>query len=141
MWNKFVIIYNRIKEYFMGRPRVLKFGEGEILLKNLTTEQSDFVQKVIENASGIQSVVSGPVAGDIVEIKADEPIKIVDVSELKETALGLIHNREKLEYQIVTVKYNPISGAAKVTEVRNAGSFRLAGVNNFKMELVKLEMI
>lgn len=125
----------------MGRPRILKFGDGEILLKNLTTEQSDFVQKLIETSSGVSSVVRGPVVGDIIEVKANEPVKIVDVTELKETAVGLFHNREKLEYQIVVVKYNPVSGAAKVIETRNAGSFRLAGVNNLKMELVNLGMI
>lgn len=126
----------------MARPRVLTIPglDGEIVLRNFTPEQCQMISDNLNRLGG-PGVVRGPEIGDIVEVKPDEPIKVVDVTELKETAIGLFHNREKLEYQVVVVKYNPVSGAAKVVEMKNGGSFRLAGVNSLKMELVNLGMV
>lgn len=65
-------------------------------------------------------------------------MEIIDTTSLTESAVDLWLNPETKEYELIHIKYNPISGFAKITEHTKAGSFRLAGTNTFKMELVKL---
>jgi hypothetical protein len=130
-----------IREEKMARPRKLKFGNGEITLSGYTPEEADKIQEIFESTiSGVPStartvieeVTSGPKVGDIVNTQTME---VVDVTTLTHTAVDLL--REGSEFKIVLLKYNPVSKSAKVVEIKDAGSFRNAGVNNFKMELFK----
>lgn len=119
----------------MARPRRMKFGNGEITLSGYTPEEADKLQEHLNKMSNDTSVVHSPVVGDIVELKEEE-IKVVDVSELTNTAIDLVHDKENKEFQLVFIKYNPVTKAAKVTETKYAGNFKLAASNNFKVELV-----
>jgi hypothetical protein len=134
VWRKLVTIWKRLKELFVGRPKVIKIGDGEVILKNLTAEKSAEIQAFLLSDKPI------PV-GSVVEIKADEPIKTITPEELTEFAVGLYLDKPTGEYRVVTVKYNPNSKVAMIVNERNAGSFRLAGVNALKVELSNLDIV
>lgn len=120
----------------MGRPRKLKYGNGEITLAGYTTEEANLLVEGINKLSEIKSLEEGPKVGDIVELK-EETMEVVDMTTLTNTAVDLWLDPQFKDFKLVTIKYNPISKAAKVVDFQPAGSFRHAGVNNFKMELVK----
>jgi hypothetical protein len=131
--RKFSIIRKILGEKPVARPRRVKLGEGEITLHNYTPEFADKLQKHLDS---FREEVIGPKVGDIVELKEDS-IEVVDTTTLSCTALDLYQDPKTKEYQVVFIKYNPVSKSAKVVDFRNAGSFRNAGINNFKIELVK----
>lgn len=118
----------------MGRPRKLKYGNGEITLAGYTTEEANLLVEGINKLSEVKSLEEGPKVGDIVELKEDT-MEVIDMTTLTNSAFDLFVDGK--EFHIVTIKYNPVSKAAKVMEMKPAGSFRLAGVNNFKIELVR----
>lgn len=126
------IIKKKVEDIYIARPRKLKYGNGEITLSGYSTEEADAIEAFLNKVP-----TEGPKVGDLVELKEDV-IEVIDQTTLSETALDLYLDKEKKEYKVVHVKYNPVSKAAKVTEMISAGSFKLAGVNNLKMEMFKL---
>ncbi len=123
----------------MARPRKIKYGNGEILLHNYSPEESDAIQaKLLESAKELTTL---PQVGELVNLEKAEEVEVVDTSTMTHVALDLYLDPKDKEYYLMHVKYNPISKAGKVVEKIKAGSFRLAGVNNLKMELVKLGKI
>lgn len=144
MCRFFSIIYRKFWGNKMARPRKIEFAEGEILLKGFSPEKADEIEKLLTGTPIIVKgeLDTGPIApGSIIEIKPNEPIKEVDVTDLTFYALGNYHDKEAQQYKIVVIKYNPVTMLAKVEQIKNAGSFKLAAVNNMKMELVTLDLI
>lgn len=130
----FKILKEKLK---MSRPRKVKFGNGEILLCNYSPEEADAIQATL--LASAKNLIESPQVGDIVDLsKKDEVLEVIDQTTLSETALDLYMDPKTNLYSVVHVKYNPVSKSAKVVEFIPAGSFRLAGTNSLKMEMVKL---
>lgn len=132
--NKLGIIRNH-----MARPRKIRYGNGEIQLSGYSPEEADAIQEKL--LASAPELVSLPQPGELVNLEKTETLETVDTTTLSETALDLYQDPRTKDYKIVHVKYNPVSKSAKVTEFLPGGSFRLAGTNALKMELVKLGKI
>lgn len=98
----------------MSRPRTVSYGGGEIILKGLSTEQSDMVEKLL----------SGEVA--------PPPV----FSQLEDTAFGLKKNSAG-NWEIVSVKYNSQTLQSVVTEVEDAGKNIYRAQEQFRLKVGK----
>lgn len=114
----------------MARPRVIKYGEGEIKLMNLSKEEADKVQALIEGAPSAQVAVLS------VPVEVAQP-----TGELPENAIGLFEDCDKRRFSIVVVGYNLETGETKILETKDAGTNKYGANDKFKEMVVKKGII
>jgi hypothetical protein len=99
----------------MARPRVIKIGGGEVVLKNLEPAEADRIKALILGET------------------PDKDTK--EVSEPEETFSYMAASifEDDKGWHTATVGYNPVTGEARVTEVSSGERLKSRAIEKFKI--------
>jgi hypothetical protein len=142
------ILINWIRSKTMARPRTIQLEHGEVSLQGFSKEQADALSEYIKNFgkeptqsiqtdSGITNVMLSAQPGVLVTPMTDMTI---DISTLKEKAIGIHVDRKNLKVEMITVAYNPETKEALVEKVEACDGMR-HGVVKFKMAAAELNFV
>lgn len=110
----------------MGRPRVLKLAEGEVILKNVPKEESDRIIALLSSANTSEE---------------EQLEEVVEVDEsLNETAIGVAKNITG-HWHLVEVKYNLSSKKAAVASSKDLGQDKAIVLGDFRVLAAKKFMV
>lgn len=111
---------------YTARPRSIKIGEGEVLLKNFTKEQANELENLITGTS----VVGG-------EVTVGESKEEPDTSSFDKSALSMVKN-EQGEWLLVELNYNLNNKMGMVIDVKNYSKEKEIALGDFRIKAVKL---
>lgn len=142
----------------MARPRTIKLGDSEVILKNMSKEQADKIEALISQPSQIvvpaETVTSEIIKSDPIELKGvnlDSEITFHTMHQignnqtqhnlpLENTALGIRKNSAG-KWELVHVKYNAESKQALVDKVVDLGDNKGLAISEFKIAAVRNGLI
>lgn len=126
----------------MARPRIIKYGSGEVILKNLTKEEADKVQALLEvktvapliNKEQALELLNTPSETLTPAAKLELVTNLMEPteSELTHLAVGM-HKKTNGSFAIVEVLYNEEGNQAAVKNVREVSPYKSIAAGEFKV--------
>lgn len=118
------VILSKSRRRRLGRPKEIKIHGENVHIFGFSQK----VSEQIENA--------------VYRILSEKDKERQDEEQpLTDTAVGLRHNNVKNMYEVITVKYNPLTKSAKVDSIVAAGDFKQLAITNFKYKILDLGFI
>lgn len=133
----------------MPKPREIYLGNNKsIKLHQFSKQESDIIQAFILKNMSIpdkeENVVFSPLAkGEVLETTSVVPMVIKDEStekNLDNVSVGLNKNNAG-SWELVHIKYNNETTEAQVVKVLDVGKDKRVAEHEFKLELVKQNII
>jgi len=110
----------------MGRPRVLKLGDGEVSLSNFSKEEADRLENL---------VLGTKAPSENAEVK-----RLVVTGVVPHTAVGM-HMDKDGYYYIAVLKYNEL-GECKLDNIQETKTrYRNQAFSNFKLKIFDLKIM
>lgn len=133
------IINNKKLEINMARPRVIELDGGTVSLQGFTPEKANELVALLKNEKVVE--VTTPALLSQVESKVPVEVQSNQVSNYSEIAIGIWNNKERVQFELFEIKFDPKTKMAIVANVSDAGSYKAFAINNFKFAAVKLGLI
>lgn len=96
MWNYIVLFFKTCYNTPMSRPKSVKYGSGEVLLKNLTDEEKKQVEKLLLGPETVVEIVETEQGFELKESAPETPMTHTAMSIVK---IGNMWN-------LVTIPFN-----------------------------------
>lgn len=116
----------------MARPRVVRTADGaEVVMRNLAPEMADKVK----------ALLSGEDSADESMETVAAPVSSVDVSTLRNTAIGTFLDGTDLKWKLAVVKFNGSTKEASVEQIITAGLEKTEASEKFKIQAVSMGLV
>lgn len=125
----------------MARPRTIKMGDGEIILKNLPKEEAERItalltQKEIQKQA--QEVIQEMIEEDSIDLSTPDQLPVN--LPLDRVSLGIFQDKQG-NWNIATVAFNEESKQAIVQSVKNYNKEKAIAMGDFKVIAARKMMV